>query len=152
MERVAMADTQPLLLGGGSWQGWELMEMTPSWRRSNHRLAEHVAMLKYLFRAVFRHRSLCKRRVVRLHPGLGWAGSKRRQQKKRHLFRFYIIPKQPVPARFPNFPGAKQGREPGPSRSPAWAVAGVPGEDGCREAVGPCFSSSSVSSPCPWQE
>lgn len=69
-----MAGTQPLPLGGGSWQGWELLlvEMTPSWRRSNHRLAEHVAMLKYLFRAVFRHRSLCKRGVVRLRPGLGW--------------------------------------------------------------------------------
>lgn len=86
-----------------------------------------------------------------------WAGLGAKDGSKRNSISlgFTSYQKQPVPARFPNFPGAKQGREPGPSRSPAWAVAGVPGEDGCREAVGRCFSSSSVSSvssPCPWQE
>lgn len=70
---------------GGWWQGWELL-LARGYSAGEDDpvlvggaiaalLAEHTAMLQCFPTSVFRHYSLWKCQGVRLHLGLGWAGS-----------------------------------------------------------------------------
>ena len=144
MERAVTADTQLLLVGGSSWQGWELLPargysageddpvlvekqslpcLQSTWRCLN------ICLQLYLDTVPFANAGRC----VCSQAWAGLGAQPVTAAKKQHLFRFYIVPKQPVTARFPHIPGAKHGRDPGPSQPPCGVLPGR--SQACRERM-----------------